>query len=774
MLGEPVECDDGDVQPVEDDAQQRQHGGDTDDLDALLPDRAIEEIPRQDHTAQHLDQEPDAPAREQEVPLLAVNHHEHLEEKIDEHGADADPPQSHQYLVVRGVLFVVEPRLENPVTDRSFEDDHGKTGEDTGNEKEHGDEFREPQRVNLALCHQEQRSKARLMQCRQGDTEDHGGDGQAAGDLANPLHAQPFGYRGRELDELRGHVQHEVPGNQEEHRAHTEVVADDRIDDVPGSAQIQHQGARVEEIGQESVQNRCPDDRVILLCIQDIDEEGHDIGAAGKGDAGNHVESDPDAPGCALVEVRDRADSLREAIDESGTAKRIVAIGNCAQYFSSVPVDEKGNAVHNAIMWEDSRASKHISKLMGGFPTIMGYNIFKLLRWLYSVGIPPILMGIGATSHMLLLKNELTDVWNKTYKVLEPADFISMKLTGKFQTSENTGFAYTMIKKAPWSKGTYNKSLVKFLGLDINRYPEILPVGENLGSPKKEVVEQLGLSENVSVFSGMQDTTACMLGGGAFDNLDTVIEIGTTLNTGVAVDKRIIDILNGIFSVSSPVPNKYILVGEPGAGAKSLNYLLNNLLRVDDSLSRINSDTEEHHAKIADNMAAKSPIGSNGVVFLPWIFGSTFPEPDTNMRGGFINLSPENTRDDMIRAIFESYAMNFKWVLETKGKNLNGKIKKVNFTGGGAMWETAPQILADALQIPVHLMDQPRQANTKGIAFMCFNNLGVVTYDEMKTKLKVSKVFHPQKENFAFYDNQLKIFKRLFNKMRPIYASLNE
>lgn len=464
----------------------------------------------------------------------------------------------------------------------------------------------------------------------------------------------------------------------------------------------------------------------------------------------------------------------KEVIDESGAAQRIVAIGNCAQYFSSVAVDEQGNPVHNVIMWEDVRASKHISKAMGGFPSIMGYNIFKLLRWLHSVGIPPILIGVDGSSHMLFLKNEMPEVWKKTYKVLEPSDFLSLKLTGKFQTNENNAFAYSMVRKAPWSKGTYNEKLIEFLGLDITKYPEMLPVGANLGTPTKEVIAQLGLSENVSVFSGMQDTTACMLGGGAFDHLDTVIEIGTTLNTGVAIDHRIIDILNGIYSVSSPVPNKYIMVSEPGAGAKSLNYLLHNFLRVDDSLSTINTDREEHHAKIADEMAATSPVGSNGVVFLPWVFGATFPEPDVNMRGGFINLSPENSRNDMIRAIFEAYAINFKWALQTKEKSLKGKIKKVNFTGGGAMWETAPQIVADALQIPVHLMDQPRQANTKGIAFMCFNNLGIVTYDQMKTKLKVQKVFHPQPENFAFYDKQLTVFKELYKKMKPLYAMLNK
>ncbi|MBP9152859.1 MAG: hypothetical protein KBF73_11290 [Flavobacteriales bacterium] len=464
----------------------------------------------------------------------------------------------------------------------------------------------------------------------------------------------------------------------------------------------------------------------------------------------------------------------KEVIDESGTANRIVAIGNCAQYFSSVPVDKDGNPTHNCIMWEDLRAGKHVSKKMGGFPEIEGYNVLKLVRWLSSVGIPPVVWGVGASCHMLLLKNDKPEVWEKTYKVMEPSDYISMKLTGKFQTNENTGFTYAMIKKAAWSKGTYDKSLIKSFGLDIDRYPDILPVGADLGSPTKEVIEHLGISENVKVFGGMQDTTACMLGGGGVDDLDMVIEIGTTLNTGVVLSTRTFDILNAIYSVSSPVPNKFIMVGEAGAGAKALNYLLEGFFRVADSLSHINAETDEHYAKIADDMAAQSPIGCNGVVFLPWIFGATFPEPDGNMRGGFINLNPENSRNDMIRAVFESYAMNFKWMLELKEKSLKGKVKKVNFTGGGAMWETSAQICADALKIPVHVMDQPRQANTKGIASVCFNNLGIVTYEQMKAKLKVKKVFEPQQANFAYYDKQLTIYKKLFKKMRPIYALLNQ
>jgi xylulokinase len=210
-----------------------------------------------------------------------------------------------------------------------------------------------------------------------------------------------------------------------------------------------------------------------------------------------------------------------------------------------------------------------------------------------------------------------------------------------------------------------------------------------------------------------------------------------------------------------------------GTGAKALNFLMQNFLRLDDHLTKINIETDLHYAQVADNMAAQSPVGSNGVVFMPWIFGSTFPEQDLNLRGGFINLSSHTNRNDMIRAVFESYAMNFKWMLQITEAKLNRKIDKVYFTGGGALWQTAAQICADALQVPVHLMDEPRQANTKGIAFMCFNNLGIVSYNEMKNKLKVKKIYMPQSQNFQFYNKQLTIYKEIYKTMRPLHRVMN-
>jgi len=404
---------------------------------------------------------------------------------------------------------------------------------------------------------------------------------------------------------------------------------------------------------------------------------------------------------------------------------------------------------------------------------VMGYNIFKAAKWLFSVGIPPLLSGVDGGSHMLFLKNEKPEVWNKTYKVLEPSDYISLKFTGKFHTNENTGFGYALIKKAGWSKGNYDGNLIRFLGLDFEKFPEIVPVGANLGKPTDEIIKQLGLTENVQVFSGIVDTTAFMVGSGAFDDYDMVADLGTTLTTGIVVSNRIMDVLSGIFSLSSPVPNKFNMVGELGSGTKALNFLIQNFLRQEDSLTKINVDTDLHYAAIADSMAANSPVGSNGVIFMPWIFGSTFPEQNSEMRGGFINLGAVANRNDMIRAVFESYAITLKWVLQVNEAKLKRKISKIHLSGGGALWETVAQICADALQIPVYIPEHPRQTNTRGVAFMCFNNAGIMSYDEMKGRLKTKAVFQPNQGNFEFYDKRLIFYKRLYKTMRPLYSSLN-
>ncbi len=84
-----------------------------------------------------------------------------------------------------------------------------------------------------------------------------------------------------------------MPGDQKENRTGTEAIPDDGVYDVPGASQVKQQCAGVENISQETIQHRYAHDGVVLLHLEDVNHKGDHIGAAGKSNAGHHVEPDP-------------------------------------------------------------------------------------------------------------------------------------------------------------------------------------------------------------------------------------------------------------------------------------------------------------------------------------------------------------------------------------------------------------------------------------------------------------------------------------------------
>ena len=113
----------------------------------------------------------------------------------------------------------------------------------------------------------------------------------------------------------------------------------------------------------------------------------------------------------------------------------IVAICCSTQWSGTVAVDKGGRPLMNAIIWLDSRGSRYVRRIAGGLVKIEGYGILKLQRWLRLTGGIPSHSGKDPIAHILLLKNEYPDIYNQTYKFLEPKDYINLKLTGKTAAS---------------------------------------------------------------------------------------------------------------------------------------------------------------------------------------------------------------------------------------------------------------------------------------------------------------------------------------------------
>jgi xylulokinase len=79
--------------------------------------------------------------------------------------------------------------------------------------------------------------------------------------------------------------------------------------------------------------------------------------------------------------------------------------------------------------------------------------------------------------------------------------------------------------------------------------------------------------------------------------------------------------------------------------------------------------------------AENSPVGANGLIFLPYPLGERSPRWSPRARGAFIGLIIRHTRADMIRAVLEGVTMNLRVILD--GFRLQGaQIEAMRLIGG--------------------------------------------------------------------------------------------
>ncbi|MDD5063029.1 MAG: FGGY-family carbohydrate kinase, partial [Candidatus Marinimicrobia bacterium] len=143
------------------------------------------------------------------------------------------------------------------------------------------------------------------------------------------------------------------------------------------------------------------------------------------------------------------------------------------------------------------------------------------------------------------------------------------------------------------------------------------------------------------------------------------------------------------------------------------------------------------------------------------------------LRGGLYNLGLSQTRDHIIRAVFEGIAMNARWAMETMEK-LFKPVQTLNIVGGGAMSEVWCQIMADVMNRPINQVSDPQQAAGRGVALLASWSLGYIkTFEDIAKYIKIRKTFYPNPENRQLYDRQFKAFKMLYKQNRKWYAMMN-
>jgi xylulokinase len=452
--------------------------------------------------------------------------------------------------------------------------------------------------------------------------------------------------------------------------------------------------------------------------------------------------------------------------------KDIIAICVSSTFSSTVAVDKNGRHLMNSLTWMDSRGAPYVEKVMKGFPSIEGYGLFNLLRWIPKTAGGPTLSGKDDIAHMLLTKYEFSDVYEKTHMFLPSKDYLNLRLTGEFAASFDSIHLFWVTNIKDINNIRYDDGLIERLKIEKEKLPPLKRSIDVLGTIKPEVAEEIGLGKSVRIIMGSADHQAACIGSGAVKDYEGHIYIGTSSWVQCVIPFKKTDVFHSIASFPTAIPGKYQSVNEQDIAGGCLGFLIDNVLFFEGGIST--GDIPENPYKEIDRIARESPPGSNRLIFTPWLNGERTPVDDTSLRAGLHNISKTTTQKDIARAILEGVAYNTRWSFGYVEKFVKRTINPLNMVGGGAKSDLWCQIFADVLDRDIRQVKDPMSANARGAAFIASVGLGEISFDDIPALIEYENTYHPVKDNRKIYDSLFAEFITIYKNNRAMYKRLNK
>lgn len=440
-------------------------------------------------------------------------------------------------------------------------------------------------------------------------------------------------------------------------------------------------------------------------------------------------EMDMEAVWQAVVEV---LNDLR-AKPEAGWS-RIAGVGICAQGEGLWPLDEKKQPARQAILWNDTRAH--------GPADLEAINQLgqKLSCSPLSAGTPPLILH--------WLKENEPDIFGRIRHALHCKDWLNFKLTGQIvtdQTDASTSLLNIFTKQ-------YEFDILEALGLArcAQLFPEPLPSANVMGQISKEAGNLLGLAPGTPVIAGALDVVAVATGCGITRPGLKGSAIGTTLTNFVALSEgqaKSLACLEGSL-LCHTLPGAYIRQMAPLSGASTLDWVKNTIL---------GGESYESITKAIESLAP----GSDGIIYLPYIYGERAPFRQPEASGVFFGLRAHHHRHHLARAAFEGLALSLKDCY----LNLPSGETGITVAGGAAANELLCQLLADCLGQAVRRLHR-REPGLSGVAALLRLSLTGAIFDDSST----CDEFRPDSGHQKIYDECYKKFRTLKETLLPLWS----
>lgn len=423
------------------------------------------------------------------------------------------------------------------------------------------------------------------------------------------------------------------------------------------------------------------------------------------------------------------------------------------QAMGIIPVDEKGIALYPNITWVDGRAQKQADSIM---KKLGGKTLFKLIA-----GTP--IMGKDVIAKLVWIKEERPDVYNRTKYFLDVNGYLKYRSTGEMVAELSGASSYGLdLKKKEWM------SVLKLTGLDMTKLPPLVKSTDLIGNGLlEEAAKAMGLNAGTAVFGGCDDTQSAAIGSGMNGDGDIHIYLGTSAWV-CATSKSKTKFKHGAAAIQSADPNMNLIVGITEAAGSNIQWLCDQFFRAEQE------KLGEGIFAFMDKTVLSIPAGSDHLVCTPWMLGERCPVSTTTTRATLFNMTPEHTREHLMRAVYEGIGYNLRWILENFQKDYGFHCRKFRIIGGGALDDAWMQMIADITHAEFAIVENPRNAGALGAAIIALIGLGEIKgFEEAKYFVKETKTYRPDAKNSNIYNQLFVSYKDIYYGLAKAYKKAN-
>lgn len=442
-------------------------------------------------------------------------------------------------------------------------------------------------------------------------------------------------------------------------------------------------------------------------------------------------------------------ESICQVLQETGVSgDDVMGVGLTGQMHGLTLLDEAGNVLRPAILWNDQRTGAQCDEIRAR----LGKS-----RLIEITG-NDALTGFTAPKVLWVQENE-PDVYARAQHILLPKDYVRYCLTGEYamDKADGSGTILMDLKQRNWSPEVLNA-----LGIPHEWLPATYEGPEVTGRISAEAARLTGLKAGTPVTAGGGDQAAQAVGVGAVQPGIVALTLGTSGVVFATTGQPFIEPEGRLHAFCHSVPGRWHLMGVMLSAAGSLRWFRDTF-----------APGQNYDNLLAP--AVQAPPNSEGLLFLPYLTGERTPHPDPLARGGFVGLTIRHEMAHMTRAVLEGVAFGLRDSFELMKSAGLANIRQVRVSGGGARSPLWRQILADVLNTELITVN-----TTEGAAFGAALLAGVGTGfwssvdAACSSTVQSTGLTQPNSATAELYEEGYQVYRDLYPAVKDITHRLSQ